>query len=76
MEQEPVLSLEPLKLALVQVDRMDRFQVIKELSRFRLPIFDFADDEQEKLRLKKVLLEEIVKCDVENKSLYTETSSK
>ena len=45
MEQEPGLSLEHLKLALVQVDRMDRFQEIKELSRFRLPIFDFADEE-------------------------------
>ena len=59
---------------LVKVDQMDRFQIIGELSRFRLPVLSNENDIRDKLRLKKVIIEEILKTDdVEDKEFYMES---
>ena len=52
---------------------MDRFQIRSHLNRFL--VFEVPRDElsQMRLQLKKVLLEEILKVEVENKNVYSES---
>ena len=59
-----------LKKTLEEVDEMDQFQVITELHRFFVE--DLARDELSylKLVLKKVILEELIKVDVEVREIH------
>ena len=70
--QDSQVTVQNIKETLEQVEQMDRFQVVSELNRFF--VHNIKQDELNlmKLHLKRVLLQEIMKVEVDDRNNYKE----
>ena len=63
-------TLVELKSILNTVDKMDRFQLVSELAKYSAADQCFENFGYQKLKLKNILLDEILKMEVQNKSYF------
>ena len=71
MYSEKFIFSEQLFFMLDNVKDLDRLQIRNRLAQFSVSVYDNEDTEQMRRILTKVILEEILKCDVQNRDCYT-----